>query len=82
MQKRECRRRFPDDKSFEKGCAGCIKKDVGLDEYFIRLYDLLKLQKAGYPFGKNDLSLETWEELGMLKEAITEKQIEEMKIKK
>jgi hypothetical protein len=30
------------------------------------------LKKAGYPFGKNDLSVEEWEDLGMLEDVIEE----------
>jgi hypothetical protein len=30
--------------------------------------DLRRLQKAGYPFGKNDLSYDEWMDLGLLNE--------------
>lgn len=29
-----------------------------------------KLKKAGYPFGKNDLTLEEWIDLGMVEETM------------
>jgi hypothetical protein len=32
------------------------------------------LKKAGYPFGKNDLSVEEWEDLGKLEDIISEKE--------
>jgi hypothetical protein len=30
------------------------------------------LKKAGYPFGKNDLSVEEWEDLGRLEDVLAE----------
>ncbi len=31
------------------------------------LFELHTLREGGYPFGKNDLSLEIWRDLGILK---------------
>lgn len=39
-------------------------------EYTIKLLNLNTLQKAGYPFAANDLTLEEWSDLGLLKETL------------
>lgn len=37
---------------------------------FIFAYDMLELKECGYPFGKNDLTIEQWYYLKWLKDAI------------
>lgn len=39
-------------------------------DYTIKMLNLRTLQKAGYPFGANDLTLEEWSDLGQVKEAL------------
>jgi len=39
-------------------------------EYTLKLLHLSALQKGGYPFSADDLTLEEWVDLGQLKEAL------------
>ena len=50
-------------------CEKCEKKKAGeLSEYTVKMFRLRRLKVAGYPFGKNDLTLEEWQDLGMVEE--------------
>jgi hypothetical protein len=52
-------------------CSQCEKKKVKNIHPWVRhLNELHQLIKAGYPFGKNDLSFQEWRDLGILTEAI------------
>ena len=39
-------------------------------EYTFKLLHLLALQKGGYPFSTDDLTLEEWVDLGLVKESL------------
>lgn len=50
-------------------CRNCPKKRwQDLHPYTLKILKLRRLQKAGYPFGANDLTLEEWEDLGLVNE--------------
>ena len=52
-------------------CGECEKKKQSeLSEYTHKMFKLRQLRKAGYPFGKNDLSLEEWMDLGLVEETM------------
>jgi hypothetical protein len=52
-------------------CKECQKeKASSLHPYTIKLMGLLELQKGGYPFAANDLTLEEWVDLGRIKETL------------
>jgi hypothetical protein len=58
-------------------CKNCPKRRP--DQISLWVWHLLKLrrlQQGGYPFEANDLSLEEWEELGMVNEIIEQAQKE------
>lgn len=52
-------------------CNRCPKKKAAsLHPYTTKLLELYELQRGGYPFDKNDLTLEEWIDLGRIKEAL------------
>lgn len=58
-------------------CERCNKRRGGLhlDGYTMKLLDIHRLQKAGYPFEKNDLRAEEWLDLAKIKDLETKWQI-------
>lgn len=44
-------------------CAGCFQNKVQYDRRIEHLLELYALQKAGYPFGKDDLPYTVWLQL-------------------
>lgn len=55
----------------DSACKDCDKKkSADINPYVIYLFNLRKLQKARYPFHKNDLPYQTWLDLGMLNEMV------------
>ena len=58
----------------DSACIDCDKKkSADINPYASYLFNLRKLQKAGYPFHKNDLPYQTWLDLGMLNEMMDRK---------
>ena len=56
-----------------EACRTCRKNPDNREPphpWFEHVYWLYRLKVAGYPFGKNDLTLEEWEAMGELAEAI------------
>ncbi len=52
-------------------CEKCEKKKQrDLGEYTIKIFRIRQLKMAGYPFAANDLTLEEWEDLGQVDEAM------------
>ncbi len=54
-------------------CGTCEKKeheDFEPSPWFGHISFLYSLQKAGYPFAKNDLSMDEWTDLAIFKEEI------------
>jgi hypothetical protein len=52
-------------------CDQCPKKKAAsIHPYTVKLLGLLELQKGGYPFVANDLTLEEWVDLGRVKMAL------------
>jgi hypothetical protein len=52
-------------------CKQCPKeKPDSLHPYTCKLLNMFELQRGGYPFEKNDLTLEEWIDLGRIKEAL------------
>ena len=55
-------------------CNHCPrKKQSDLNEYTIKMFNIRRLRMAGFPFGKNDLTLEEWDDLGLIEETISGK---------
>lgn len=53
-------------------CAQCDGREpYEPTDYFNKIWRLYKLQQGGYPFDKNDLTPEEWEDLGTLREEIS-----------
>jgi hypothetical protein len=51
-------------------CEHCpTMRRENLMQYTVKLMNLRTLQAAGYPFTANDLTLEEWSDLGLVKEA-------------
>ena len=58
----------------EWACANCPKKKFSdLRDYTKKLFNLFALQRGGYPFEANDLTLEEWADLGRLRETLQPK---------
>ncbi len=56
---------------YEWSCENCEKrKRRSLHPWTQRLLRIRRLRKAGYPFGKNDLSYEEWTDLGLINERL------------
>jgi len=52
-------------------CSQCSKKKPeDLSEYTAKLLYISSLQRGGYPFQANDLTLEEWIDLGRVNESI------------
>lgn len=51
-------------------CATCSRKDYEPNLYVVMLHRIHILQTAGFPMGADDLSLETWLDLGIIKKKI------------
>jgi hypothetical protein len=51
-------------------CASCEARDYEPSDEILRIWFLFSLQRGGYPFGPDDLSVEEWIRLGMLKDEI------------
>jgi hypothetical protein len=52
-------------------CSNCNKKaPKDLSRYTLKLFYIRGLMKAGYPLSANDLSLEEWEDLARIEEAL------------
>ena len=65
----KCKEEF--GKYYEWACKNCEKKKHrDLHPWTAHLLKLRRLQKAGYPFGKNDLDYEEWLDLGLLNELL------------
>jgi hypothetical protein len=61
-------------KYYEWSCENCEKKKRReIHPWTNHLLYLRRLQKAGYPFGKNDLSFEEWLHLGLINEFLDHK---------
>jgi hypothetical protein len=55
----------------EWACSQCKKKRRHeIHPYTYHLLRLRRLLKAGFPFSKNDLPFEMWEDLGLLNELL------------
>ncbi|MGD0020832.1 MAG: hypothetical protein ABSC54_00870 [Smithellaceae bacterium] len=55
----------------EVTCAKCGKlRAQDLNVYTLKMLRIRNLQAAGYPFGKNDLTAEEWEDLGKLNDIL------------
>ena len=50
-------------------CAGCPKKEKAYtpSAWFYHIQFLFSLQRGGYPFGANDLTLDKWIDIGAMR---------------
>lgn len=49
------------------------------DARFLFAMEMLELQNSGFPFSKNDITLEQWKYIGEMKTALTDYQISKIK---
>ena len=69
FEQAKCANEFGD--FLEVTCAKCAKlRAQDLNIYTGKMLRIRNLQMAGYPFDKNDLSPEEWEDLGRLNETL------------
>lgn len=70
------------EENLEWTCANCKKEkyDV-ISPWTYHLLQIRRLQKAGYPFERNELTIEEWQDLGTVNEKI-ESIEQEMMIKR
>lgn len=54
-------------------CSTCEFKKYEPSLWFLHIWNLYRLQRGGYPFEKNDLSLVEWVDLGLLRDALESK---------
>ncbi len=58
-------------------CGQCEHKPLqDLHPYTLKLLRVLMLQEAGYPLQANDLELEEWEDLGRVKTALKQRELD------
>jgi hypothetical protein len=70
IQEKKCRQECGEE-LIEWTCSQCEKKRPGeLNDYTLKMFKVRQLKKAGYPFTANDLTLEEWEDLGQVEEAL------------
>lgn len=66
-----CRNEAGDDEILAWMCEKCeLKRFKDLGPYTLKLLGIRRMRMAGYPFGKNDLSLEDWIDLARVEEAL------------
>ena len=71
QKQRECAGNFPPGFSvLENVCPTCLQRkgNFAPSTWFNHIWFLYALQRGGYPFGKNDLSIEEWIDLGIMRE--------------
>jgi hypothetical protein len=67
----KCKVEIGNEEYEQWACKNCEKKKPrSLHPWTQHLLRLRRLQKAGYPFSKNDLSYEEWLDLGILNELL------------
>jgi len=66
-EEKKCKAEIGDEKYGLWACEKCEKRKAGsIDPWTEHLLRLRRLQKAGYPFRKADLSYDEWRGLGTL----------------
>ena len=59
------------EENLEWTCTNCKKQKADvISPWTYHLLQIRKLQKAGYPFDKNELTIEEWQDLGTVNEKI------------
>lgn len=51
-------------------CSQCEARDYRPSAWLEHIWFLYRLRQGGYPFKANDLSIEEWIDLGVLKESL------------
>ena len=54
----------------DQACEACDKAPAILSDWFLHISGLHCLKRAGYPFAKDDLSIEEWYDLGVFSDEI------------
>jgi len=66
----------------EAVCACCEKKEpYEPSDWFVHIWFIYCLQKSGYPFAANDLTVDEWLALGEIREAVEMERMMLMKTK-
>jgi hypothetical protein len=66
-EEKKCKAEIGDEEHALWACEQCEKRKAGnIHPWTEHLLRLRKLQKAGYPFKKEDLSYDEWRDLGTL----------------
>jgi len=70
-QQEKCSNEFGDNLEWtcSRGKCGKIRGNEFCD-YTLQIFQIRRLRIAGYPFKRNDLTFQEWEDLGSLVEAI------------
>ncbi len=69
-----CREEIGSEKFFKWACEKCEKrKSAEIHPWTNHILFLRRLGKAGFPFGKDDLSMNEWLDLGLANEVIESK---------
>lgn len=51
-------------------CATCEYREYEPSMWFAHIWNLYRLQRGGFPFEKNDLTLDEWVDIGLLKDSL------------
>ncbi len=51
-------------------CAACEYKDYEPSRWFLHVWNLYRLQRGGFPFEKNDLTLQEWVDIGLIRDEL------------
>ncbi len=70
-ERKGCEKQFPDH--IEWACSVCEKnrtKESDTVPYTLHLLRLHRLVRAGFPFSQDDLPLETWEDVALIRDLL------------
>ena len=51
-------------------CAQCEYREYEPSMWFSHIWNLYRLQRGGFPFEKNDLTLQEWVDLGVIRDEL------------
>lgn len=69
----KCREEHPDPAHLAWACEHCKRtKPEDVSPYTLHILQLVRLREAGFPFKADDLDLQTWQDMGLVREALKE----------
>lgn len=67
----KCRAEMPDPAHLAWACAKCKQaRPEEINPYTAHILEMLNLQQGGFPFGPDDLDLNTWRDMGLVKQGL------------